>query len=140
MFGNSKRPQGEPKSEGRINCIVGEGSSFQGGFRVEGCIRVDGEVEGSLAATDTVIVGKTGLVKAEVETASAVVAGTVQGNIHATERVQLEKGARVEGDIRTPNLRIEEGVFFQGSCHMTEESQTFEELGQPVEVGSHEGI
>jgi cytoskeletal protein CcmA (bactofilin family) len=140
MFGNSKRPSGETKSEGRINCIVGEGSSFQGGFRVEGCIRVDGEVEGSLVATDTVIVGKTGVVKAEMETMCAVVAGTVAGNINASERVQLEKGARVEGDIRTPNLKIEEGVFFQGRCHMSEDSQDFEELGQPVEVGSQEGM
>jgi len=138
MFGNSKRTAGETRSEGRINCIIGEGSSFQGGFRVQGCIRIDGEIEGSVVASDTVIVGKTGLVKAEVEAASAVVAGTVQGNIVGSERVQLEKGARVEGDIRTPNLKIDEGVFFQGRCHMSEYSEQVEELGQPVEVGSRD--
>ena len=45
---------------------------------------------------------------------SIVVNGEVNGNIHASESVELHKPARVKGDITTPSLSIDKGVYFDG--------------------------
>jgi len=50
------------------------------------------------------------------------VGGTVVGTIHASNQLELQNGSRVEGDIYTRSLIIEEGVFFEGNCRMRERS------------------
>ena len=101
-----------------VNSILGEGSSIKGNIRIEGSMRVDGDFEGNLTVTESLIVGKSGNVKAEVEVGEAVVGGRVTGRIRASERVELQTGARMEGDVYTQSFMIEDGVFFRGSCHM----------------------
>jgi cytoskeletal protein CcmA (bactofilin family) len=110
-----------------VNSILGEGSSFKGNVRIQGSMRVDGEFEGNLTVTESLIVGKSGTVKAEVEVGEAVVAGRVIGRIRATERVELQTGSRMEGDVFTQSFMIEDGVFFRGSCHMGKDEQAEQE-------------
>lgn len=120
-----------------VNSILGDGSSFKGNIRVDGSLRVDGEFEGNLTVTESLIVGKTGNVKAEVEVGEAVVAGHVTGSIRASERVELQTGSRMEGDVFTQSFMIEDGVFFRGSCHMGKEEKqnTEEEILAPDQGG-----
>ena len=42
--------------------------------------------------------------------------------VRASERVEIHPRARVQAEIHTPVLRIEEGAFFQGSCDMGAEA------------------
>jgi len=117
------------------NSILGEGSSFKGNIRIEGSMRVDGEFEGNITVTESLIVGKSGTVKAEVEAGEAVVAGRVVGRIRAGERVELQTGSRMEGDVHTQSFMIEDGVFFRGSCHMGKEEDSDEEILAPDQAG-----
>ncbi len=121
-----------------VNSILGEGSSFKGNIRIEGSLRVDGEFEGNVTVTDSLVVGKGGSVKAEIEAGEAVVGGRVVGRIRASERVELQTGSRMEGDVYTKSFMIEDGVFFRGSCHMgqdEEKSQDEEEILAPEQGG-----
>jgi len=45
-----------------------------------------------------------------------VVEGLVIGNIKASTRVMLLPTARILGDIRTPELIIQNGVILEGRC------------------------
>jgi cytoskeletal protein CcmA (bactofilin family) len=45
----------------------------------------------------------------------------VRGNVRA-ERVEIAAGARVEADVETPALLIEEDAYFQGHCSMGSEA------------------
>ncbi len=106
--------------EGKMNSIIGKGCMVKGTVDVrEGTLRIDGEFEGTVNCPDTLIVGKGGKVKAEIKVKSAVIGGTVLGNIDAKEKIELQGGSRVEGDIKTTRLVIDEGVFFEGSCKMS---------------------
>jgi cytoskeletal protein CcmA (bactofilin family) len=106
--------------EGKMNSIIGKGCSFKGTVDVkEGTLRIDGDFEGTVNCPDTLIVGKGGKVKAEIKVKSAVIGGTVLGNIDANEKIELQAGSRLEGDIKTTRLVIDEGVFFEGSCKMS---------------------
>jgi cytoskeletal protein CcmA (bactofilin family) len=108
-------------SNSGMQSVLAEGSRFEGTARVAGMLRVDGSWEGSLDVGETLVVGKTGVVSGDVRAKSVVVCGRVNGTITAAESVELQKGCRLEGDVQTRTFVVEEGVFFQGSCRMTEE-------------------
>ncbi|HEY9502551.1 MAG TPA: polymer-forming cytoskeletal protein, partial [Pyrinomonadaceae bacterium] len=44
--------------------------------------------------------------------------GTINGDIIATQRLELGRSAKVNGNIQTPSLIIEQGAVFEGSCKM----------------------
>jgi cytoskeletal protein CcmA (bactofilin family) len=79
---------------------------------------LNGKFRGELISSDTLLVGETGEVQAEVQVGVAIVSGQIRGNITARERVELRATARVFGDIATPVLILEEGVVFDGRCKM----------------------
>ncbi|MCD6379572.1 polymer-forming cytoskeletal protein [bacterium] len=112
-------------NEGKMNSIFGNGCKITGTVEVlEGTLRIDGEFEGNINCPGTLVVGKDGTVKADIKVSNIIVGGTVLGNIEADEKIELQAGSRLEGDIRTKRLVIDEGVFFEGSCNMSPEGGT----------------
>lgn len=103
-----------------MNTVIGKDTVFTGTIDIKGGIRIDGTVKGKIISDDTVTVGTTGYVEADVEANSAVVAGKVIGNLNAGESVELQAQSDVEGDIRTKSLVVEQGAVFCGGCHMKE--------------------
>ncbi|MBI3873189.1 MAG: polymer-forming cytoskeletal protein [candidate division Zixibacteria bacterium] len=102
----------------KMNTIVGKDTVFSGNLDVTGTLRVDGVVKGDVTVSDTIAIGPTGTVEANVKTKNAVVSGQVNGNIHATERIELQAKANIAGDLVTKCLVIEQGALFHGNCNM----------------------
>jgi cytoskeletal protein CcmA (bactofilin family) len=103
---------------GLMNTIVGKDTVITGTVDVKGAVRVDGTVKGKIICSDCVTIGATGLVEAEIEANSAVVAGHMVGNIAATETIELQAKCEMEGDLKTKSLVIEQGAIFCGACNM----------------------
>ncbi len=101
-----------------VNTIIGEGTTLKGDVKVEGSIQVDGEFEGTVVATDTLVIGETGKVDGDADVANAIVGGRMYGNVFASGKIELQRGSQLLGDIKTRGLVIEDGVVFQGNCHM----------------------
>lgn len=99
-----------------VNSIIGEGSEFIGEFRVDGLIRIDGKFKGLIDTKGKVLIGKTGVVDTDIRARIVVAGGTINGNIYASERVILLSTCKLYGDLVTPTLIVENGVFFQGKC------------------------
>lgn len=106
------------------NSIIGEGSYFKGEFTLKGTLRVEGCYEGDKLEVDNVIIGQTGKVKSNIKSIAAVIEGIVVGNIEASSRVMLMPTSRVLGEIRTPELIIQNGVMLEGSCVIAPNPQT----------------
>jgi len=102
-----------------INSTIGGGSSVAGTLSIKGGLRVDGYIEGEVNVTGTLTVGHEGRIKGNVSVIHAVIGGTVNGTIKAEKQLELQNGSRIEGDIVTKSLTIEEGVFFEGHCSMS---------------------
>jgi cytoskeletal protein CcmA (bactofilin family) len=82
-------------------------------------MRIDGHLSGRVSSSSgTLIVGANGKVDANIEVAVAVIHGTINGDIIATQRLELGRAAKVNGNIQTPSLVIEQGAVFEGSCKM----------------------
>jgi cytoskeletal protein CcmA (bactofilin family) len=101
-----------------LNSMLGQGCKIKGDIELQGTMRIDGQFEGSISCPDTLIIGKSGVVKAEVKVKNAVIGGRLIGNISAANKIELQSGSHVEGDISTARLVIDEGVFFEGNCKM----------------------
>ena len=106
------------------NSIIGEGSYFRGEFTLNGSLRIDGCYEGDNLEVDSLTVGNSGKVKSNIKTNSAVIEGIVIGNIEAKNRVMLMPTSRVLGEIRTPELIIQNGVILEGVCIVSPEPKT----------------
>ncbi len=119
MFGKESKEEVRPAPE-RSTTIIGNGASFNGVVRVNGSLRIDGEVEGQLQVTEAITIGPTGVVKAEISANSAIIGGRIKGRIWAKEKVVLQRGSRLEGDVHAALFKIEDGAFFQGNCAMGE--------------------
>ena len=100
----------------RTNSTIGENSYFGGRFLVKGNMRIDGAFEGKILLVDQLQVGPRARVKTYINATSVVVEGIVIGNISATRRILLLSTARVLGDLKTPELIIQDGVVLEGRC------------------------
>ncbi len=98
--------------------VIDQGCGFEGRLTFVGVLIVNGKFQGEVISSDTVIVGETGVVQADLRVGTVISAGQISGHITATERVELRRTARILGDIATPVLVSEEGVIFDGHCQM----------------------
>ncbi len=102
--------------EGTLSGFVGGGTIVTGEANFKAMMRVDGHLSGRVSSSSgTLIVGANGKVDANIEVAVAVIHGTINGDIIATQRLELGRAAKVNGNIQTPSLIIEQGAVFEGS-------------------------
>ena len=80
--------------------------------------RIDGRFEGVIPSGSELILGDTAEVDADIRVERLSINGILRGTVRASERVEIHPRARVQAELHTPVLRIEEGAFFQGSCDM----------------------
>ena len=98
------------------NTTIGENSYFNGKFFINGSLKIDGKFEGKSLQAEQLYIGVTGRVKTNITAASVIVEGVVIGNITARNRVMLLPTSKILGDIRTPELIIQNGVILEGRC------------------------
>lgn len=107
--------------EGTLSGFVGNGTVLTGEATFKAMLRVDGHLSGRISSeSGTLIVGNNGQVDADIQVAVAVIHGTINGDIVASQRLELGRAARVNGNIQTPSLVIEQGAVFEGSCRMAQ--------------------
>lgn len=102
-----------------MDSILGSGSFCKGSIKVDGGLRIDGTVDGEVVVSGTLTVGREGVVTGNVTASQAVIGGKINGTVRAEQQLELQCGSRLEGDIFTRSLVIEDGVFFEGSCKMS---------------------
>jgi len=109
-----------------------QGVNFSGELKFTNSLRIDGKFQGKIISSDELIVGEKGVVEAEIEVGRISISGTVKGTIKASERVELLPTSKVEANIITKNLIINEGAVFNGSCSMDEKAGAGKIVGAPL--------
>ena len=102
----------------RLDTVIGPETNVRGDFRVTGSVRLDGQVEGRMDVTETIVTGSRSVLRGELHCRAAVIAGRVEGDIYAAEGVELQTGAQVFGNISCRGLVIQSDCLFQGNCSM----------------------
>lgn len=100
-----------------ITALLGRGTHFEGKLEFDGRVRIDGSFKGQIRTTGILIVGDGAEIDAEIEAGVVIVkGGSLQGNVHASESIELYVPARVSGTLRAPEIFMDKGVQFSGSC------------------------
>jgi len=120
----------EINRSGELNTIIGKGTKVQGNITVQNSLRIDGNITGNIQSTDTVIVGKEGRVKGEINAKDILIAGAVRGQVIAENKVYLEAKSIIEGDVKASRLVMDEGASFDGQCTMKSDGGIGKEPGK----------
>ncbi len=98
--------------------LIAPGTKIVGDCETDGTIRVEGQVEGTLKAGKSIVVGRSGEVVGDIITQDCVISGRVSGNVTAESRLELQSTCDIQGEIRSRRVQLDEGARFNGQVHM----------------------
>ncbi|HEX7463478.1 MAG TPA: polymer-forming cytoskeletal protein [Actinomycetota bacterium] len=113
--------------------IVGHGAKLEGTVVSAGSLRIDGQVKGQINADGDVMLSPQSQVEADIRAQNVAVAGRFKGNILVKGRAEIAKGGRVEGNVTSKTLVIEEGATFQGQSVMDQQAVQVPEQAVPAQ-------
>jgi len=70
-----ERERVQPGEAGGTSAFLGKGCRITGKLQFEGTVRIEGHVEGEISAQDTLIVGESAVVNAQITGSSIVIHG-----------------------------------------------------------------
>ena len=108
-----------------INTLVGSGSFVKGDMKVNGFIRIDGDIDGNLETDGAVIISEKARFRGNLTAKSVIVGGIIIGDITAKEGVKLLSSSAVVGNIISRRVQMEDNVIFHGHCISIEEEHRF---------------
>ncbi len=117
-----------------LETLIGKGSEFDGKLTFEGQVHIEGKFTGQIHTKDTLIVGQSAKVSAEISAGTVIVKGVVEGNIKAVQLIELHASGRIKGNVETPALSIERGGTFEGTSKMENLSKGSSAPAAPVEA------
>jgi cytoskeletal protein CcmA (bactofilin family) len=98
--------------------IVGTGARLEGNVVSAGSLRIDGQVKGQINADGDVTLSSQSQVEADIRAQNVSVAGRFTGNIVVKDKATLARGGRIDGNITSKTLVVEEGGVFHGQSIM----------------------
>ena len=108
-------PSALPATE--ITALLGRGTHFEGKLHFEGRVRIDGTFRGEIRGDDALVIGDGAEVHANIEAGMVIVkGGSIEGNVRASHAIELYVPARATGTLHAPEVHIEKGVQFAGTC------------------------
>lgn len=99
-----------------INTLIGPGSFVSGDIKINGFIRIDGDIKGKIESSSNIIIGERAKIQGNITASSIVVGGIVLGDITAPKGIKLLSTSVVIGDIITKSIQIENDAIFNGHC------------------------
>ena len=114
-----KKETNEKKNDTQIKAYMGEDTVFNGSLNFDGTVRIDGKFEGKVITEDTLIIGETGHLMAEISAGTVICMGRVEGTIVASKKVEIHSTSKILGNIKSPAIDIELGGILDGNCDMT---------------------
>jgi cytoskeletal protein CcmA (bactofilin family) len=112
-----KRKGAEMADNGEVT-IVGTGARLDGNLVSAGSLRIDGQVKGQINADGDVSLSPQSQVEADIRAQNVSVAGRFKGNIVVKGKAHLARGGRIDGNITSKSLIVEEGGTFHGQSIM----------------------
>lgn len=87
---------------------------FKGKIDVKEELIIEGKVEGEIVSTDSVKVLRGAYVKGPISCFRLEVGGIIEGNVTVQDFVKVYNFGKIQGDIKTGHLFVEDGAILQG--------------------------
>jgi len=97
------------------SACVSQGIKIKGEISGTEDLFIDGQIEGKLSFGNAVVtVGPNAAVKADITAREIVVRGRIDGKLTGSDKIQVWSTARVNGDLKSERISIEEGAELHG--------------------------
>jgi cytoskeletal protein CcmA (bactofilin family) len=103
--------------------IVGATAKLEGNIVSAGSLRIDGNVKGQINADGDVTLSPQSQVEADIRAQNVSIAGRFKGSIIVKAKAHLARGGRIDGNITSKTLVVEEGGLFHGQSIMDPTAQ-----------------
>ena len=111
---------GKKKSDDEeVRAFLGKGAEFTGKLMFNGSVRIDGNFKGAIFGSGMLVIGEGAEIEADIRVDAVMISGDVRGQIDVKKIIRIYSTGKVAGDLNTPVFSVEEGAFFEGTCHMT---------------------
>jgi cytoskeletal protein CcmA (bactofilin family) len=105
------------------NSVIGKTIFIKGHIFSDEEIFIEGKIEGKINIKHRVVVGKSGVVNADIEANEIIIKGTVNGNVKGNSKVEIVPNGVLNGNILSPTVKLAEGAVFKGSIDMTSKEE-----------------
>ena len=102
-------------------CYIAHGVTVEGKITGSASVGIDGDFDGQLDISSTLMIGESGTFQGEIKAKDVVVSGTVNGDISADNLLEVHPTGNSHGDIYAHRLVIADGVIFEGNITMSRE-------------------
>jgi cytoskeletal protein CcmA (bactofilin family) len=113
MFSNK-----HSKPQTQIDSLIGANTVIGGDLNFSGGLRIDGQVNGNVIATQgkpsTLVLSEHAQVNGEVSVTHLVINGAINGSVSASEYLELQSKAKVSGDVHYKTIEIQLGAIVEG--------------------------
>ena len=103
---------------GMIATVFAKDTELSGDLSFKKSLQINGKFDGEITSGGYLVIGEGAEVKANIKAKTVVLMGTVYGNIEAVNRLEIHADGKLYGNIRTAQLKIADGVVFEGKCEM----------------------
>jgi cytoskeletal protein CcmA (bactofilin family) len=113
-----------PPISPHASACISQGIKIRGELSGSEDLFLDGEIEGKLDfGAASLTIGPNGKVKADVTAREVIVRGRVDGKVTGRERVHVWSTGRIQGEIQTDRLAIEDGAVLSGKVEAGKRSE-----------------
>ncbi len=116
------KPITTPAPVGRQNLtksVLSQDVEITGSLTFKGELAFDGNIKGGHISGSVLSLGEHAHVEGNITADEVSISGTVKGNATVSQRCHLRASARLNGDLNTSRLIMEEGATFIGMSNIT---------------------
>jgi cytoskeletal protein CcmA (bactofilin family) len=111
-------PPSAQRSKQISESVIGPDDFFDGRYRSERGVRIQGNARGSIESRQYIFVEGGAEVEADLSAEDITVAGSFNGKIECRRRLEITNTGKVQGQVTTALLIVEEGGLIDGELHM----------------------
>ncbi len=100
---------------GEFPTVIGADARFKGELTFDKGVRIEGGFDGQIRSKGILHVAEGAKLSANIEAANVRVEGECKGDFIVSEKLHLLATAKVEGNLRTTRLEINDGAIFVGN-------------------------
>lgn len=110
-----------------VNTLLGPDSSFRGDLVVDGFVRIDGDLRGSVRSSGKVVVSELARCDASIVARQAVIGGVLRGDVCVSDSLTLLEGGCIVGNVFAPRLDATGDVVIHGDVEVSGRLEKAEE-------------
>lgn len=111
------------RAKSSVESVIGPDDFFDGNYRSERGVRLQGTVRGSIESRQYIFVESGATVEANLSAEDITVSGEFSGTIECRHRLEVTSTGQVRGQVTTALLVVQEGGLIDGELHMRRENQ-----------------